>query len=90
MSNNKSYAQLMRDIAKADNNGILQVSTALWENLIDIIENSVEVVRCRDCKHFTKGMAIGMCKRIEDKPITPMPYNNYCGFGERRCDDENS
>lgn len=49
----------------------------------------VEVVRCRDCKHFTKGMAIGMCKRISDKPIN-MPYNNYCGFGKRRCDDENS
>ena len=49
----------------------------------------VEVVRCKDCKHFTKGMAIGMCKRIEDKPIMPMPYNNYCGFGERKKTNEN-
>ena len=45
MPNNKAYAQLMRAVAKADINGILQVSTALWENLINIIENSVEVVR---------------------------------------------
>lgn len=44
----------------------------------------VEVVRCKDCKHFTEGMAVGMCKRISDKPIIPMPYTNYCGFGERR------
>jgi hypothetical protein len=42
-----------------------------------------EVVRCMDCKHFTHGMAIGMCKRNPEKPIMPMPYNNYCGFGER-------
>ena len=44
----------------------------------------VKVVRCKDCKHFTEGMAVGMCKRIPDKPIIPMPYTNYCGFGERR------
>ena len=49
----------------------------------------VEVVRCRDCKHFTKGMAIGMCKRIEEKPIIPCPFipchcEHYCSYGERR------
>lgn len=44
----------------------------------------VEAVRCRDCRHFTEGMAIGMCKRIPERPIIPMPYNNYCGFGERK------
>jgi hypothetical protein len=43
----------------------------------------VEVVRCRDCKHFTKGMAIGMCKRVEEKPIIPCRCDNYCMFGER-------
>lgn len=43
-----------------------------------------EVVQCKDCRHFTEGMAIGMCKRNPDNPIMPMPYNNYCGFGERR------
>ena len=46
----------------------------------------VEVVRCKDCKYFTEGMAVGMCKRIPDKPIMPMVYNNFCGFGERRND----
>lgn len=43
-----------------------------------------EVVRCKDCKHFPKGMAVGMCKRVPDKVVIPVPYNNYCGFGERR------
>ena len=44
----------------------------------------VPVVRCRDCKYFTEGMSIGMCKRDSLKPIMPMPYDNYCGFGERK------
>ena len=47
----------------------------------------VEVVRCKDCKHFTEGMAIGMCKRIEDKPIIPVPFNYFCSYGERKCNN---
>ena len=48
----------------------------------------VEVVRCKDCKHFTKGMAIGMCKRIEENPIIPYHFipchcEHYCSYGER-------
>ena len=48
------------------------------------IVDAVEVVRCRDCKHFTEGMAVGMCKRNPDKPIIPVPYNHFCSYGERR------
>ena len=44
----------------------------------------VEVVRCRDCKHFTRGMSVGMCLRIKDKPILPCVYNHFCSFGERK------
>lgn len=47
-------------------------------------DDFAEVVRCRNCKHFTTGMAVGMCKRLEDKPITPIPYNHFCSFGERK------
>lgn len=50
--------------------------------------DAVEVVRCSNCKHFTEGMAIGMCKRIPDKPIIPVPYRHFCSYGERR--DENA
>ena len=46
--------------------------------------DTVLVVRCKDCKHYTEGMAVGMCKRDPQKPIMPMPYNNYCGFAERK------
>lgn len=44
----------------------------------------VEVVRCRDCRYFTEGMAVGMCKRVEGSPILPCCYDNFCKYGERR------
>ena len=53
-------------------------------------ENTVEIVRCRDCIYFTEGMAVGMCKRIEDKPIIPIVYDHFCGYGERRVTDESA
>lgn len=46
--------------------------------------DAVEVVRCKDCKHFTPGMAIGMCKRDKDKPILPIPCDHFCSFGVKR------
>lgn len=42
-----------------------------------------EVVRCKDCVHFTKGMAIGMCKRVEERPIIPVTYDHYCSYGKK-------
>lgn len=55
------------------------------ENLIKSVPAAdvVEVVRCRDCKHFTTGMAIGMCKRNENKPILPVCYYDFCSYGVR-------
>lgn len=63
------------------------------EDIYNAIRNAptidaVEVIRCKDCKHFTEGMAVGMCKRIEDKPIMPVPYNHFCSYGERRKDED--
>ena len=77
-----------------------QITTAFFNNeqrheigcIVEMLDNApvadvVEVVRCKDCKHFTEGMAVGMCKRIPDKPIIPMPYNAFCAFGERKDHD---
>jgi hypothetical protein len=47
-------------------------------------EDVVNVVRCRDCRHFTKGMAVGICYRAQDKPLIPVTYNHFCSYGERR------
>ena len=58
-------------------------ATILWINEAPTVD-AVEVVRCRDCKHFTKGMAVGMCKRNPEKPILPMKYNDFCSYGERK------
>ena len=44
------------------------------------VADFVEVVRCKDCKHFTDGMAIGMCERVHN----PFPFNHFCRYGERR------
>ena len=44
----------------------------------------VRVVRCKDCKHFTEGMAVGMCKVNPEKPVMPLPYRHYCSYGKRR------
>ena len=46
-----------------------------------------DLVQCKDCKHFTEGMAVGMCKRDAEHPIMPVPYDNYCGFGERKANE---
>lgn len=45
----------------------------------------VEVVRCKDCKHFGKDMGYGKhdCKKYE------MPYcleTDFCSYGERKGD----
>ena len=45
-------------------------------------------VRCKDCTHFTEGMAIGMCKRDPESYVLPVPYNHFCSYGKRRIKDE--
>ena len=46
----------------------------------------VEVVRCKDCKHFTEEMIgddlEGICKSVSGM-INPVP-DFYCSYGERR------
>ena len=58
------------------------------EDIYRAIENAprTEIVQCRDCKHFSRGMAVGMCKRVPDHFILPVPYNHFCSYGERRSD----
>lgn len=63
-------------------------SMADLTSLREVIEDTptadvVEVVRCKDCKHFGKDMGYGKhdCKKYE------MPYcleNDFCSYGERK------
>ena len=58
---------------------IVKVNIALDKSTVD----AVEVVRCKDCKHFPRGMAIGRCKRDPER-FVPVPYNHFCSYGERK------
>lgn len=70
-NSNDAYGQDVADRIEID---VIKIPTA----------DVVEVVRCRDCRYFTKGMAVGMCKRVEGKPILPCCYDNFCKYGERK------
>ena len=41
----------------------------------------VEVVRCKDCKHYEPCTAVSYCNLYEDVTTEP---NAYCSYGERR------
>ena len=53
----------------------------------------VEVVRCRDCKHFVFDKNRAMCGRRatfeygEWLGLTATDFDHYCSYGERREDD---
>ena len=40
----------------------------------------VDVVRCRDCKHY-RGENIGLCTRLW---VDCMDTEDYCSYGERK------
>lgn len=48
----------------------------------------VEVVRCKNCKHYSAdGWGYGNCYR-ENVEYLRMQDNGYCSFGERSKDNE--
>ena len=54
----------------------------------------VEVVRCKDCKHYRKniscvgGMHNGCAEWLNEGNETEVKEYDYCSFGERREDDK--
>ena len=44
----------------------------------------VEVVRCKDCKHYDRGICY--CSSVK---YVAHDKNHYCGYGERRETDVN-
>ena len=51
--------------------------------------DAVEVVRCRDCKHYEihKPKVLENCER--NGYIIPMKPNDFCSYGERKGDAGN-
>ena len=54
--------------------------------------NAVEVVRCKDCKHYDNSEGICWCK-LNSKFFPGgfdwhgFPEDGFCSYGERRTDD---
>lgn len=72
LKENRPYANISTTLDVAHVN-VFKIPTA----------DVVEVVRCKDCIHFTEGMAVGMCKRDKEKPIIPVTYDHYCSYGKK-------
>ena len=51
--------------------------------------DAVEVVRCRDCKHYEihKPKVLENCER--NGYIIPMKPDDFCSYGERKDGDDN-
>jgi hypothetical protein len=78
-------------IGKADRNAFTVPEYADgWNSAIEIIENAptadvVEVVRCKDCKHYGGVVYGGVCRKYsgyETKVCTEKDH--YCSYGERK------
>ena len=74
-------------MAKCFAGGHLRYVDGKWRDDDGRTVDAVEVVRCRYCKHFIGGKAIGKCYLNPDKPIIPVFYNHFCSYGERRKED---
>lgn len=48
--------------------------------------DAVEVVRCKDCKHYCQYPKVDKPKACFVHPLTPhfMPDDGFCSYGERR------
>ena len=52
--------------------------------------DAVEVVRCKNCKHYCQYPTVDKPKACFVHPLTPhfMPEDGFCSYGERK-DNEN-
>lgn len=51
-----------------------------WVEII-LNEDFVNVVRCKDCKHYYHGTC------VNDFALNLMRENDYCSYGERKCEE---
>lgn len=54
-----------------------------WDGIKDRIKNSdlVEVVRCKDCKHYRDSFPYDTCDVFDAKATDA---EDYCSYGERK------
>ena len=64
--------------------GCAMVTIQAMDALFDILNSSVEVVRCKDCKHLHKSLANGTpFETFCDVFPTYIHEDDYCSYGER-------
>ena len=68
-------------------NGINRKGSHLycWEQLKLLTADVVPVVRCKDCKHLMFSDCYGECSRGYMGIVSP---DDYCSYGERKCNNE--
>lgn len=54
-----------------------------WDGIKDRIKNGdlVEVVRCKDCKHYRDSFPYDTCDVFDEKATDA---EDYCSYGERK------
>ena len=87
----KEFAKQMREQAVKDEYGRIVCSVELWELIAEIFDSLptadvVEVVRCKDCKHFGKNkqyretkLPISFCDKFHHNV---MRDSDFCSYGK--------
>ena len=76
------------DLCKAEEHDLPEYLNC---NFFKCKNDVVEVVRCKECKHnryIQPGSNIVHCKRNDKDGLLFRKLDDYCSYGERRCDNE--
>lgn len=73
-----------------NDDGIGFATIEFMDAVFERLNNSVEVVRCKDCKNYKKdipcvgGKYNGCLEWLDEGCATPVNENNFCSYGERK------
>ena len=57
-----------------------------WSHMLMLNAPSIDIVRCKECKHWHKSGEITCCERIDYG--YGYKADDYCSYGERKDDDK--
>ena len=97
--NAEAIARKLKNAHCAECNVVRKIQcSACWvEDVLELLEgdavDAVEVVRCKDCKHYDNSEGICWCK-LNSKFFPGgmdwhgFPEDGFCSYGERKNDSE--
>lgn len=77
----KWLESLKKEVGKAENQTLLHYAEAIDMAIEVLSSDAVEVVRCKDCKHYQNEH---ICQYFSRFGTIETPSYGYCCFGERR------